>query len=468
MLQPQTYETTSRADFYAILERENRNGDVVLLDSQLQSHPSSGKSILFAGFDAIFRWKQHSGDMQHPENARQTGDPQQPGDSQQSAPAQPSADRHQPDDSQDSTGDPWKALARFREKFPGYCCGYLGYDLKNARERLHSSNPDETDLPDIWMGRPTRMYILNEPKDVTATAGVCENDSVSISGEPYQTSPCHVRNLRTRVTPQQYMEHVRRAQHYIREGDCYEVNLSHQLQAEFEGSPLGLFTAMYQRGPVPFAAYLQLGDTSVCCASPERFLTRHGSQLQSDPIKGTRPRGNTAAEDQAILRELLDSEKERAENLMIVDLVRNDFSRVCQAGSVRVDRLFDIQSFATVHQMVSRVEGRLESDIPVEEIIAACFPMGSMTGAPKIRAMEIIEELESYRRGLYSGAIGVITPEGDFSFNVVIRTAIIRQGMLYYAVGGAITADSDPAAEWEETLVKSRALGTGINIFQPV
>lgn len=407
MQHPEVYETTSREDFYAMVRKEAEKGDVVVLDSQLPSHPSSGRSFLFAGFDAVFRWKQ----FHH--------------------------------EAQDAHGDPWKALSRFREQFPGYCCGYLGYDLKNAREALHTTNADDVELPDMWMGRPTRLYILENNGDVP-----------KISHGDFSIDDLH-----TRISAATYKSRIEKAQSYIQEGDIYEVNLSHQLEAGFRGDPFDLFIDMRNRGPVPFGAFLKMEDVSACCASPERFLTRNGDSLISDPIKGTRPRGRDAGEDEAIIRELQSSEKDKAENLMIVDLVRNDFSRVCESGSVKVRNLFEIQHFNTVHQMVSRVEGKLNNTVSTEEALAACFPMGSMTGAPKIRAMQIIEELEDYKRGLYSGAIGVITPEGDFNFNVVIRTAIIRNGQLYYAAGGAITADSDPASEWDETLVKSRALG---------
>lgn len=416
MKHPEVYETTSREDFYAMVRKEAAGGDVVLLDSQLPSHPSSGRSFLFAGFDAVFRWKQFSQDSGHG------------------------------DDNEQAHGDPWEALAAFRAKFPGYCCGYLGYDLKNVRETLHSNNPDDVDLPDIWMARPTRLYILDAGEE----------------SEKIPHGAFTIQDLHTRISDETYIERIRKAQRYIREGDVYEVNLSHQLQAGFSGDPFDLFIDMRNRGPVPFAAYLSVEDVRACCASPERFLTRNGASLISDPIKGTRPRGGTPAEDEAIIRELKASEKDRAENLMIVDLVRNDFSRVCESGSVKVQNLFEIQHFNTVHQMVSRVEGTLDAGVKSEEALAACFPMGSMTGAPKIRSMQIIEQLEDYKRGLYSGAIGLITPDGDFNFNVVIRTAIIRDDKLYYAVGGAITADSDPAAEWEETLVKSRALGVPV------
>ncbi|MCH8496698.1 MAG: anthranilate synthase component I family protein, partial [Balneolales bacterium] len=273
-----------------------------------------------------------------------------------------------------------------------------------------------------------------------------------------------ITSLRSSVSCDHYKRMVEKAKALIHEGDTYEINISHQLQGDFDGNPLSLFHTMRHHGPVPFAAYLQIDDLSACCASPERFLTKKSQKLISDPIKGTRPRGINPELDDIIATVLRNSVKDQAENLMIVDLVRNDFSRVCQAGSVKVTQLFDIQRFGTVHQMVSRVEGDLSESVATqpEEAIAACFPMGSMTGAPKIRSMKIIDELENYKRGLYSGAIGFLTPEGDFSFNVVIRTAIIRNKKLWYSTGGAITADSDPLSEWNETLVKARALQTEI------
>jgi para-aminobenzoate synthetase component 1 len=203
-------------------------------------------------------------------------------------------------------------------------------------------------------------------------------------------------------------------------------------------------------------------EISVCCLSPERFLGRNGKRVFSQPIKGTMQRGNTQEEDAALKEALRSSAKDRAENLMIVDLVRNDLGRIAKKGTVHVHDLFEIQSFGTVHQMISTVEAETEIGNPID-IIQACYPMGSMTGAPKISAMKSIEELENYRRGIYSGAIGYIKPDGDFDFNVVIRTAIIRNEALYYSVGGAVTGDSDPLSEWEETLVKARALTQVLN-----
>jgi para-aminobenzoate synthetase component 1 len=255
----------------------------------------------------------------------------------------------------------------------------------------------------------------------------------------------------------EYLNLVKKAQKDIFEGDYYEVNLSHSVEFSFQGDSFSLYKAMRNAGPVPFGGYLTVDDLSICCASPERFLARNGQNVWSQPIKGTIPREPGRNSTEAI-EKLKSSEKERAENLMIVDLVRNDMSRVAEKNTVRVLDLFEIQSFETVHQMVSTVECRVSEEVDSIEVIKACFPMGSMTGAPKIAAMRAIEEYENYQRGVYSGALGYIKPDGDFDLNVIIRTAIIEGNSLVYPVGGAITSDSDPKAEWEETLIKARAI----------
>jgi para-aminobenzoate synthetase component 1 len=337
--------------------------------------------------------------------------------------------------------DGFTALARARLTWPGWWGGYLGYDLKNDVEDLRSENPDPVGAPDLVFMRWT---------DVSPFAAG--------GSLPFEVGRAVVSAPEPMITKEAYEAAIRTAKRHIEEGDIYEINLSHPMVAGVEGDARAVYAAMRDVGPVPFAAYMEWDGAGVCCASPERFVSKEGRALRSDPIKGTTGRGATPEHDETLRGELLASEKNRAENLMIVDLVRHDFSRVCVPGSVKVDRLFDIQTFRTVHQMVSTVTGLLQDDISVEDVLAACFPMGSMTGAPKIRAMQLIEELETWRRGIYSGAIGYITETGDFSFNVVIRSAVIRNGTLTYGVGGAITSDSDPEAEWEETLIKARAL----------
>ncbi len=333
---------------------------------------------------------------------------------------------------------PFELLAHLRDRHPGWWCGYLGYDLKNALERLESRNPDPVGAPDLWFARFASMTDLEPGTDPLPPSG------------PYRLSE-PVPGL-DRAT---YLDRVHRAQAAIREGECYELNLCYPLGADFRGDPLGLYRRMRQAAGVPFGAYLDTGDLQLCCLSPERFLRFRDGRLRSDPIKGTAPRES----DPAILAA---DAKNRAENLMIVDLVRHDFSRVCEPGSVQVEALFDIQTFGTVHQMVSVVTGTPRPNTPPEHLLEACFPMGSMTGAPKIRAMEWIETLEPWRRGAYSGAIGAIAPDGSFDFNVVIRTAAVRNGRAVYGVGGAITSDSDPLAEWEETRLKARVFRSAV------
>lgn len=427
-------------------EANTASKPIIFLDSQLDGHPSSQKSYVFTNFDIWITFRNGIAKLHRNSGASEV------------IPYE----------------DPWEALKWFRSTFPGYCVGYFGYDLKNYREKLSSSNLDDINLPEMWMGRPLLCGYTDENRDkITLLGG--QQDALfgtNIRPDPTKngvtlkelfadggTSDYNISALRSSFSKVAYMAQIEKAQERIQEGDFYEINLSHQLAGDFEGSGAALFEHMREAGPVPFGSFMRLEGVEVCCASPERFLKKTGKELVSEPIKGTRPRGRGDVEDEAIALELANSTKDRAENLMIVDLVRNDFNRVCLPGSVKVDKLFEIQRFGTVHQMVSQVRGTLNDGISAEEAIAACFPMGSMTGAPKIKAMEYIELLENYKRGLYSGAIGFISPDGAVNLNVVIRTAIIAKGRIYYATGGAITADSDPETEWEETLVKARALG---------
>jgi para-aminobenzoate synthetase component 1 len=255
-----------------------------------------------------------------------------------------------------------------------------------------------------------------------------------------------------------YLARVRRALDYIAAGDIYQVNLSHRIECPLPGDPLTLFIDLSRRNPAPFAAYLDGGDFQVVCASPERFVALAGDRATSSPIKGTRPRGRGAEEDARLARELLESAKDRAENVMIADLVRNDLGRVCLPGSVRAETLCGLESFATVHHLASTISGRLRPDRDRVDLLRALFPGGSMTGAPKVRAMEVIDELEAEERGIYSGSIGYLSLDGGMDFNIVIRTIVCAAGRAHLRVGGGIVADSDPRAEYRETLDKARAL----------
>jgi para-aminobenzoate synthetase component 1 len=357
--------------------------------------------------------------------------------------------------------NPWLALRKFRKRHHKWLFGYLGYDLKNYTEKLTSQNPNQIQAPDLYFMVPQFLMEVDRKSSIgKLLAGDFpeprEIDSVEIN------PAFNLQNLCPQVAKSKYLEHITEAQHRIREGDFYEINLSHQLKGEFSHSPLALYKQMKETAPVPFGAFFQSDDVAVCCQSPERFLRKEGSHIYSQPIKGTSARGRNENEDFLLKEKLISSQKEQAENLMIVDLVRNDLSRIACPGSVKVPKLFEIETFGTVHQMVSTVKAEAAEEDPVA-ILKACFPMGSMTGAPKISAMQAIEELEDYRRGIYSGAVGYITPQGNFDFNVVIRTAIIKNNELFYSVGGAVTADSNPEDEWNETLVKARALTKSID-----
>ncbi|MEX2600196.1 MAG: aminodeoxychorismate synthase component I [Balneolaceae bacterium] len=355
------------------------------------------------------------------------------------------------------TGDPWAILQRVRREYPGWYFGYFGYDLKNHVENLTSNNADLAGTPELYFFQPSELIRLDHQTGLLQR--IIGNGPLPALSSIPETDLCFEMNhLRLRTGRGEYLDRIRQAQEMIREGEFYEVNLSHVLVGDYSGDPYSLFREMRRRGPVPFSAFLQTEKFSVCCASPERFLCKRGRRIFSQPIKGTSARGHDLKTDRELKERLVQSEKERAENLMIVDLVRHDLSRVSRPGSVRVPELFALQSFETVHQLISTVEGEALEGVDPVTILKSCFPMGSMTGAPKIRAMEAIEDLEDYKRGIYSGAIGYLTPEDNFDFNVVIRTAILGNGHLYYPVGGAITSDSDPLKEWEETLVKARAL----------
>jgi aminodeoxychorismate synthase component I len=253
----------------------------------------------------------------------------------------------------------------------------------------------------------------------------------------------------------EWIRRVERAQQYIAAGDIYQVNLTHALRAAWTEDPAVFYPRLRAASPAPHACFLRLGDTAVLSASPECFLHIDGTRIVTKPIKGTRPR---RGDDAAAAAELLASKKERAELVMITDLERNDLGQVCQYGSVRVDSLCELQSFAQVHHLVSTVEGRLRPGVSPLEALRACYPGGSITGAPKKRAREIIAELEPAPRGIYTGALGFFGRDGKAAFNIAIRTLVIRDGSASYGIGAGIVADSDPGAEYDETLHKAAGL----------
>ncbi|MFV1883545.1 MAG: aminodeoxychorismate synthase component I [Balneola sp.] len=409
-----------------LINQKRRHGPVVFLDSQKKDHPASTKSYLAAQPNA---WIKSHGDeliIWDGKEVRKT------------------------------RGNPWVALSEFTQQHKDWLFGYLGYDLKNYIEDLDSKNPAISSAPDMFFMVPGLLVEITNQEEIRVLKGILTDYIVpEVPTDEIFVEP------KISIDKQEYLKKIEKAQRHIAEGDFYEINVSHALEFTFEGDEFQLYKKMRALGPVPFASFIQIDGVTVCSSSPERFLSRKGNKVWSQPIKGTLSRNGK--DDEKHREELLNSEKNRAENLMIVDLVRNDLSRIAKKGSVKVKNLFEVQSFETVHQLVSTVQCEVESDQNSVEIIKACFPMGSMTGAPKISAMKAIETLEDYKRGIYSGAIGYITPEQGFDFNVVIRTAIIEKGKLVFPVGGAITSDSIPEEEWEETLVKSKALTIAID-----
>ena len=356
-----------------------------------------------------------------------------------------------------------------REK-PSYLVGYFGYDLKNQLEELTSRHPNRFDFPSAYFVEPewvidfeeTGTVVVRGDGDGRALVEVIVNFPHQTAGPPLPL-PRSGEGIHCRVTPDEYAANVRQIQRHILAGDVYELNYCIEFFAENAYlDPLATYQALNERSPMPFSSFLKTGNRYVMGASPERFLRKQGRQLLSQPIKGTIRRGQTPAEDASLRDQLLNSEKERAENLMIVDLVRNDLARSAETGSVRVEELFGIYSFEQVYQMISTVSATLRESLSWADALRHAFPMGSMTGAPKIQAMQLIDDLESSRRGVYSGAIGYVTPDGDFDFNVVIRSLLYDARSQYasFSVGSAITYDADPAQEWDECMLKARAIRT--------
>lgn len=337
--------------------------------------------------------------------------------------------------------------------------GYLSYDLKNSIESLNSKNDDGLEFPDLCFFEPEYL--------VRIVDGFCEIDGANpqdffnnLSFEKGINRSIVSVNLASKISKEKYIEQVIKLKDHIQLGDIFEVNFCQEFLAKnVEINPVDIANLLTEESPMPFSAYLKIGNKYGICASPERFIKRKGNNVISQPIKGTIKRGKSLVEDEALQKMLLEDGKEKAENVMIVDLVRNDFSRFADIGSVKVEELFGIYTFPQVHQMISTVGCKVNNHSSID-IIKDCFPMGSMTGAPKVRAMELIEQYESTKRGLYSGAIGYIMPNGNFDFNVVIRSVLYNKANKYLScmVGGAITAASDPEKEYDESLLKAKAI----------
>jgi len=359
--------------------------------------------------------------------------------------------------------------------FTGGLVGWLGYEAGHALEDLPDTGRDDLGLPDLVFlvadevlahdhatGTTTLAVTGRGPNpeaDAEARFAEWEELLTAPDPEPRPTAPGTPPLVGTTCDRTSYGALVERCREHILAGDVFEVCLTHRLEAPLRGEPWRLYEILREIDPAPFATYLDLDGHQLVSASPERFLSLGPDRVaESRPIKGTRPRGADPAADETLKSELAASDKDRAENIMIVDLARNDLGRVCELGSVHVPELLVVESYATVHQLVSTIRGKLRADRDAFDLVAACFPGGSMTGAPKIAAMEIIDRLEVYDRGPYSGAVGYFDRAGGMDLNIVIRTAVCREGRATVGVGGAVTADSDPGAEYDESLDKAKAL----------
>jgi para-aminobenzoate synthetase component 1 len=365
--------------------------------------------------------------------------------------------------------------------FLGGAIGYFGYELARHLERLPGRAVDDLETDDLVLAFYDHGLAVDHAtgqayafatgaREATASLAtkrahadleILLRQVGEVAFDRKKPRQEHVSNRESfcpLVSRRAYLEKVERIKAYIAAGDALEVCLTHRFEGPCAAEPLSVYRLLRRGNPAPFAAYLDLGDLQLLSASPERFLRVSSGRVQSRPIKGTRPRGRTPDEDRSLRLALAASEKDRCENVMIVDLVRNDLGRVCRIGSVEVTEFLLIEPYTTVFQLVSTVEGKLADGASLFDAIRACFPGGSMTGAPKIRAMEIIDELEPVARGPYAGALGYLSATGDCDLNIVIRTILAREGRAYFHVGGAIVADSDPEAEWQETLDKASGL----------
>jgi para-aminobenzoate synthetase component 1 len=352
-----------------------------------------------------------------------------------------------------------------------YVFGYFTYDLKNQLENLQSNNFDGIQFPSMYFFVPEHLLIIDNNDKITfisSSFNSYENWLEKILNQDIINSSKNQQiALKPRVSENDYLKNVEKLKQHIIEGDVYEINYCIEFfNKDVVLNPLETYLKLQKKSPVPFGSYLKLFDKYLICASPERFLCKENNKLYSQPIKGTIKRNLDDSNADEILKQTLkNSEKEQAENLMIVDLVRNDLAQSAKTGSIKVEELFSIYSFQQVHQMISTVSCQLKENANEIEAIKKAFPMGSMTGAPKIMAMELIEKYEETKRGLYSGSIGYFKPNGDFDFNVVIRSVQYNESSKYLntMVGGAITFDSVAKEEYNECLLKAKAIFEVLN-----
>jgi para-aminobenzoate synthetase component 1 len=373
--------------------------------------------------------------------------------------------------------DRFEALKEYHFQKQDWLFGHLSYDLKNQTENLSSENEDGICFPEIHFFQARYLFLLkgnhlsigylgelSDEKEIRALFFSISNDGSERKKE--MKLPVSGIAVTPKIKREAYIETVHKIKQHINLGEVYELNFCMEFFAEgIEINPVDTYLRLNEISKSPFSVFYRLDDRFLLSASPERFLKKSGNRLLSQPMKGTCRRGASEAEDKRLKDQLSLSRKEQNENVMIVDLVRNDLSRSAKRGSVVVEELFGVYSFKQVHQMISSISAELEPDIHFVDAIKYAFPMGSMTGAPKVKAMELIEQYESTRRGLYSGAVGYLTENGDFDFNVVIRSILYNHSANYlsFTVGSAITSQSDAQQEYEECLLKAKAMLETLN-----
>jgi len=383
-------------------------------------------------------------------------------------------------------GDPFEVLKEHIElyrtenatdlPFIGGAVGYLGYDLCHHIENLPRTAEDDVNIPDCYLGFYDGIIVIDhvhnekyivalgingkEAEEVAENiyARIKKAEKKGVEIEVARDNLPDRSTLKSNFTKEEYLKAIQKAKDYIRAGDVYQVNLTQRFQCKINHTPYSIYARLRSLNPAPFAAFLNFSDTQVLSSSPERFIQIKDRVVQTRPIKGTRPRGNSLEEDKMYRESLLNSEKDKAELLMIVDLERNDLGRVAKTGSVKVLELFHLEEYATVYHLVATITAELDDNYHEIDCLKYAFPGGSITGAPKIRSMEIIDELEPTQRNVYTGCIGYIGFDGTVDTNIAIRTIVIKGDTAYFQVGGGIVWDSDPEDEYQETLHKAKAL----------
>lgn len=383
----------------------------------------------------------------------------------------------------DWEGDPLSALEELRKKyfqligpvgdypfpFCGGLVGYISYDMKNNIEQIKNICQDDLNMYEQYWGIYDSFVVMDHNEKKMWAVSSCEEKVIEMENEIYQVldnknnsetidSSLQVGEVFSNFTREGYLDAICQVKEHIRRGDIYQANLTQRFSFEFTGSNQHFYEVLRSTSPGYFGAFLHFDEYDILSISPERYVKIKGRDIETRPIKGTRPRGKTPEEDKLLSGELQKSQKDQAELLMIVDLERNDLGRICRAGSIKVKDLFKITAYATVFHLDAIVSGKLWDDIGIDEVIRHTFPGGSITGAPKIMAMNIIEELEPTARGVYTGSIGYIDLRGDCDLNIAIRTAVMKDNCCYYQAGGGLVSDSEPQQEYDETLDKAKAL----------